>query len=128
MLSIFLQTAATGTGGVLLLVGFFSLFMAMPGLIVLLPLITGFNGAVSGYNLMEKKAVFAGMWMAHTFLAFLYSLAGLVFSGFLFPLFFTPELRQTLLICAAFSLISTLSCLRLGRWIAQKVKKKGRSD
>ncbi len=52
---VYLYTLTTGMIGILILLGFLSMVFAAVALPLLLPAIIGFNSAVSGYGITEKR-------------------------------------------------------------------------
>jgi hypothetical protein len=56
-IGIFLYAAVTGSIGVVILVVFFAMVISPFTLAILLPAIIGFNGAVAGYNIIDKGGI-----------------------------------------------------------------------
>ncbi len=123
----FCWVTGTGVGGVAVLCGFFSLFMAAPALVALLPVITGFNGAVSGYNLADKTREYSGLWGGYLLIAPLFCGAGVLLLFLLLPQIFMVEWLQIIAFSAAFSLLAAFGGLCFGSWVAKKtVQKSGK--
>ncbi len=120
-----LLLALTGIGGVILLVGFFSLFMDATGLVVFLPLLTGFNGMVTGYNLIEKLEKISWPRLTHGLFSLLYALVGVLGLRLFFPLVFAQEWWSVLTASAVFTFLAGYIGMIFGNWIA---KKKRQSD
>ncbi len=118
-----LYVFATGMTGIVLLLGFFSTFTAASGLPALLPLFTGFNGAVGGWNLVTRSkagpARRPSRWLT-LLLATLFTLGG----GLTLRLFnkriFAPEWREMLTGSLVLSLLAALAGFACGYWVARR--------
>ncbi len=113
-----------GVGGIALLCGFFSLFLAVAAQVALLPFITGFNGAVSGYNLAEKSGVFSAYWKSYGVISLFFCMAGITALLFFAPPLMAEEWQEIVLSFAVFSLLTAFGGLYSGRWIAKKAREK----
>ncbi|PID74639.1 MAG: hypothetical protein CSB28_02185 [Desulfobacterales bacterium] len=111
-----------GVGGIALLCGFFSLFLAAAAQVALLPFITGFNGAVSGYNLAEKSGVFSAYWKSYSIISLFFCIAGVIALLFFAPPLMAEEWQEIVLSFAVFSLFTSFGGLYSGRWIARKAR------
>ncbi len=107
-----------------MLCGFFSLFLAAPALVALMPFITGFNGAVSGYNLVDKTERYSGLWGGYLLVAPLFCGTGILLLYLLVPQVFIVEWAQIIAFSAAFSLLAAFGGLCCGGWVAQKAAQK----
>ena len=112
-----LYVSATGVVGVILLLGFFSLFLVPFALIYLLPLIIGFNGAVSGYNLADKGV---GSHLISCLIALLFALSGGIFLRLFCSWIFTAEWLSYLLFSVGGSFITAWISIVIGSWIFKK--------
>lgn len=118
-----LYVFATGMTGIVLLLGFFSIFTAETGLPALLPLFTGFNGAVGGWNLAVRSK--AGptrrpsRWLT-LLLASLFTLGGGLALRLFCKQIFAPEWREMLTDSLVLGLLAALAGFGCGYWVAQR--------
>ena len=120
---VFLYALVTGAIGIVILLGFLSMFVSTAALPMALPLLIAFNSAAGGYSLTDKSATEKGAGLPTLLLMAVL----LTISGFSAIIFFCPwenplDLGR-LLICTTAALISTF----LGAWIARKNKNLNRS-
>ncbi len=116
----FFRVTATGIGGIVVLYGFFSLFLVAPTMIVLQPFITGFNGAVSGYNVVDKTRIFSGLWKGYSVIALFFSGTGTLCLYLFFPHFFITEWINAITFSTISSLFTAFGGLCFGCWVAKK--------
>lgn len=120
---VFLYAFVTGAIGIVILLGFLSLFVSGAALPMALPALIAFNSAAGGYSLTGKSEKNkSALWLL-VLMAVL-----LTISGCIAILFFCPwepvfDINR-FLICTAASLIFTF----LGAWIARKNNTLNRSE
>ncbi len=116
---IFLYSLGTGIIGVVILLGFLSMIFSASNLPLLLPAILAFNGASSGYSLVDKRPEgFAYKNLTLIALALPLSLAGILTISLFCP--WEPLLDGRRFVIA---ISSTLLFTFLGAWIGTKKKK-----
>lgn len=122
-LGAFFYALVTGAVGIVILLGFLSMFVSAAALPMALPALIAFNSAAGGYSLTEKNATEKGAGLPTLLLmAILLTIAGCSAIILFCPWESLLDINR-LLLCAIAALISTF----LGAWIARKNKNLNRS-
>jgi len=114
---VFVHTAVTSLGGVVVLLLFLASVLSPPALLFALPVILAFNGAAGGFGLADKEEYFPYQKTGRLALAGLLTVAGCTGIVLLCPWEPLFDLSRYLISGAA-----TLVSVLFGGWIAKKNK------
>lgn len=112
---VYLYAVITSGIGVLILLGFFSLFLSPGALPLLMPLMIAFNAAGAGYGLLDKCQTFPRPAIALMSIAVVLALVGVVGLAYLQP--WRSPFAPTMAIPA---LVGSVAATCFGAWIARK--------
>ncbi len=123
-----LYALVTGVVGIVLLLGFFSLFTAPEGMPMLVPPAVGFNALVGGWNLGLRTPKQQPLPGVPLLVAVLFTMCGTALLWFFCPWLADPSGFKPLLGTALVSFLCGWAGLRIGVWIARRSRELNQSN